>query len=166
MNVLCWFVRVHLSGQKICQNVQIYTFQFSKTILRPSYSLNGPLHYQQSTFNNSNSTKSLHKSLIPEERLVSRLCAVKMYRMHLNVVYLAFWAIFGPDLLNPTWPRHIYHFKSPGGGRILPPSKMRNIAYEILKFCIYVVLVISNLFSDFQLLRVVFSEITSIVLKQ
>ena len=46
--------------------------------------------------------------------------------------------------------------KAQGGADSAPPSKMRNIAYEILKFCMYVVLVISNLFSDFQLLRVVF----------
>ena len=46
--------------------------------------------------------------------------------------------------------------KAQGGGGFCPPSKMRNIAYEILKFCMYVVLVISNLSSDFQLLRVVF----------
>ena len=58
--------------------------------------------------------------------------------------------------LNPTWPRHIFHFQSPGGGRFDPPSKTRNIAHETMKFCRDVVLVISSLFSEFQFLGVYF----------
>ena len=62
---------------EMCPKVVIWPFS---PIFRPSDPQKGPLHYQESTFNDSYSLKSRNKLVLPENGFISTFLESKIIR--------------------------------------------------------------------------------------